>query len=416
MQVDIITIGDELLIGQVIDSNSAWIGAELNKKGFYVHRITSVSDHRQEIIDVLHETTQRSRIVLITGGLGPTRDDITKGALCDFFNTELVLNEEVLSDVHSYLRDRVSSINQLNHNQALVPKSALVIRNKVGTAPILWFEQHGKVVVSMPGVPSEMRWAIQNEILPRLTQKYLTGAIVHQTVQIHSIPEAVLAEKLGLWEDGLPEVIKVAYLPSPGKIRVRLSAKGADESVLKTMIGHAVDQLKPIVGDYIYSYEDNLPAEELMKSLKLQNKTIGFAESCSGGLMAHLLTSVPGASEVFNGSIVAYANQVKSNVLNVSMEDIDNYGAVSQQVVEQMAQGALKALKVDFAVATSGVAGPDGGTDEKPVGSVWIAWASKNRTVSHFYNFGKHSRQRNILRTAEMGIIKAIELLKNKEL
>lgn len=415
MHVDIITIGDELLIGQVVDTNSAWMGQELNKNGFTVHRITSISDSRQEILDALEETTKRSQIVLITGGLGPTRDDITKGALCDFFGTELVLNEQVLKDVQSFLRGRVDSINQLNHDQALVPKSATVIRNAVGTAPILWFERNGTVVVSMPGVPSEMKRAMKEDILPRISKQFTTGVVIHKTVHIHSIPEAVLAEMLSLWEDSLPEIIKVAYLPSPGKIRLRLSSQGADSEVLKQVINNAIEELKPIVGKNIYAYDDLLPAEGLINLLKLKEKSIGFAESCSGGLMAHLMTSIAGSSEVFKGSIVAYSNQVKTDFLEVSESNLRDFGAVSKQVVEQMAEGALKVLKTDFAIATSGVAGPGGGTPEKPVGTIWIAWASERKTESELFTFSGNSRERNILRTAEIGIIRALQMMDREE-
>lgn len=415
MHVDIITIGDELLIGQVVDTNSAWMGQELNKNGFTVHRITSISDSRQEILDALEETTKRSQIVLITGGLGPTRDDITKGALCDFFGTELVLNEQVLKDVQSFLRGRVDSINQLNHDQALVPKSATVIRNAVGTAPILWFERNGTVVVSMPGVPSEMKRAMKEDILPRISKQFTTGVVIHKTVHIHSIPEAVLAEMLSLWEDSLPEIIKVAYLPSPGKIRLRLSSQGTVSEVLKQAINNAIEELKPIVGKNIYAYDDLLPAEGLINLLKLKEKSIGFAESCSGGLMAHLMTSIAGSSEVFKGSIVAYSNQVKTDLLEVSESNLRDFGAVSKQVVEQMAEGALKVLKTDFAIATSGVAGPGGGTPEKPVGTIWIAWASERKTESELFTFSGNSRERNILRTAEIGIIRALQMMDREE-
>lgn len=415
MHVDIITIGDELLIGQVVDTNSAWMGQELNKNGFTVHRITSISDSRQEILDALEETTKRSQIVLITGGLGPTRDDITKGALCDFFGTELVLNEQVLKDVQSFLRGRVDSINQLNHDQALVPKSATVIRNAVGTAPILWFERNGTVVVSMPGVPSEMKRAMKEDIFPRISKQFTTGVVIHKTVHIHSIPEAVLAEMLSLWEDSLPEIIKVAYLPSPGKIRLRLSSQGADSEALKQVINNAIEELKPIVGKNIYAYDDILPAEGLINLLKLKEKSIGFAESCSGGLMAHLMTSIAGSSEVFKGSIVAYSNQIKTDLLEVSESNLRDFGAVSKQVVEQMAEGALKVLKTDFAIATSGVAGPGGGTPEKPVGTIWIAWASERKTESELFTFSGNSRERNILRTAEIGIIRALQMMDREE-
>lgn len=415
MHVDIVTIGDELLIGQVVDTNSAWMGQELNKHGFTVHRITSISDTHQEILDALNETTKRSRIVLLTGGLGPTRDDITKAALCEFFQTKLILNEQILEDVKYFLRGRVTHLNHLNHDQALVPESAVVIRNGAGTAPILWFDYHGAVVVSMPGVPSEMKQTMVEEIIPRLSKQFTTGIVMHRTVHIHSLPEAVLAEMLSSWEDSLPENIKIAYLPSPGKIRLRLSSQGNDANSLKQAIDSAIKGLQPIVGKYIYAYDDLLPAAGLINILKQKNKTIGFAESCSGGLMAHLLTSIPGSSEVFKGSIVAYSNEVKLSVLEVSERDLHQFGAVSQQIVEQMAKGVLKRLNTDFAIATSGVAGPGGGTPQKPVGTIWIAWASKDKIVSELFSFSGDSRERNILRTAETGIIRALQMMDREE-
>lgn len=415
MQVDIITIGDELLIGQVIDTNSAWMGQELNKEGFYVNRITSVSDDHEEILSVLRETTERSKIVLITGGLGPTRDDITKNTLCDFFHTKLVRNEQVLTDVKTFLTGRVKNLNQLNQDQALVPESATVIRNPVGTAPILWFTYNGGVVVSMPGVPSEMKHAMRHEILPRLRKLFDTGFVEHKTVLIHNIPEAVLAEMLSGWEDAVPEFIKVAYLPSPGKIRLRLSAKGNDQQLLKSAIQKSVDALQPIIGDNIYAEEDQSIGEVIINQLKQQHKTVSLAESCSGGLMAHLITAVPGASEVFKGSLVAYSNEIKNRVLGVNKADLDQYGAVSRQVVEQMAKGAVGVFKTDFAVATSGIAGPSGGSKDKPVGTVWIAWASADKVVSECFQLGQ-MRDRVIMRAADTGLIRLKKLIEDNYL
>ena len=415
MQVDIITIGDELLIGQVIDTNSAWMAQELNKEGFYVNRITTVSDDHEEILSVLRETTERSKIVLITGGLGPTRDDITKNTLCDFFNTKLVHNEQVLADVKTFLKGRVKSLNQLNKDQALVPESATVIRNVVGTAPILWFTYNGGVVVSMPGVPLEMQHAMHHEILPRLRKLFDTGFVEHKTILIHNIPEAVLAEMLSGWEDAVPKFIKVAYLPSPGKIRLRLSARGNDQQLLKSAIQKCVEALNPIIGDSIYAEEDQSIGEVIINQLKEQHKTVSLAESCSGGLMSHLITAVPGASEVFKGSLVAYSNEIKNRVLGVNQTDLDQYGAVSRQVVEQMAKGAVSVFKTDFAVATSGIAGPSGASKDKPVGTVWIAWASAHKVVSECFQLGQ-MRNRVIMRAADTGLIRLKKLIEDKDL
>ncbi|WP_026475613.1 CinA family nicotinamide mononucleotide deamidase-related protein [Alkaliflexus imshenetskii] len=404
MQVDIVTIGDELLIGQVIDTNSAWMGQELNKSGFFVHRITSVSDKEDEILSVLKETTSRSSIVLVTGGLGPTRDDITKAALCKFFNTQLVFNKDVFSDIEQFLKGRVSGINQLNRDQALVPEQCTVIRNSVGTAPIMWFNHPGGVVVSMPGVPSEMKTAMTNEIVPRLSAQFDTGVVRHKTVHVFNIPEAVLAEMLAQWEDAIPDFLKVAYLPSPGKLRLRLSGRGKDASAIDAAIDKAVSALYPIIGEHIFGYDDELPQTALMNILKQKNATIAFAESCSGGYLSHLMTSIPGASAVFKGGITAYSNEIKHTLLGVENGTLASYGAVSRQVVEEMAVGALMALQSDYAIATSGIAGPDGGSQEKPVGTVWIAWAANGKVTSRMFNFGNH-RERTIIRTAEAAII-----------
>lgn len=404
MQVEIITIGDELLIGQVVDTNSAWMGQALNKAGFSVNRITSVSDSEAEILSVLQETTQRSSIVLITGGLGPTRDDMTKNALCKFFNTDLVFNQDVFSDIECFFRGRVANINQLNRDQALVPENCTVIRNSIGTAPIMWFNLPSGVVVSMPGVPSEMKMAMEKEIIPRLKERFTHGVVIHKTIHILNIPEAVLAEMLSDWEDQIPPFIKVAYLPSAGKIRLRLSGKGEDATIIEKNINDAVNSLHKIIGDNIYGFDDESPEEALLNLLLNKKATLSCAESCSGGLMSHLITAIPGASQCFRGSVIAYANEVKTGFLGVSPQYIEEHGAVSRQVVEQMALRACKVFNSDYAIATSGIAGPTGGTDEKPVGTVWIAWAADEKVISKMYQFG-NIRERTIVRTSETGLI-----------
>lgn len=415
MKADIITIGDELLIGQVVDTNSAWIGQELSKAGISVHRITSISDKEDEILAVLKETTERSPIVLISGGLGPTKDDITKAALCRFFNTKLVFNSEVYSDVETFLKGRVHSINELNRTQAMVPESCTVIRNMVGTAPIMWFSTPKGVLVSMPGVPSEMKHAMSTEVLPRLIKAFPTEALIHRTIHVFDIPESILAEHISEWEESLPDCIRLAYLPSPGKIRLRLSAKGSERKQLEEAVDKAIDQLYPLIGDNIFGFDDQKPEEELIRLLKAKSATIACAESCSGGYLSHLFTSIPGASEVFNGSVVAYSNSVKAGVLGVDTGLIEQHGAVSREVVEAMAQGAIRITGSDYAISTSGIAGPTGGSDEKPVGTVWIAWASKDKVLSRRFLFGK-GRERVIMRTADAGVIVMKQLLEKGEL
>jgi nicotinamide-nucleotide amidase len=415
MQVDIITIGDELLIGQVVDTNSAWMGRELNKIGLSVHRITSISDKEEEILSSLEEAINRSPIVLITGGLGPTRDDITKAALCRFFNTKLVFSEEVYADVERMLKGRVHHINQLNHDQAMVPENCTIIRNPVGTAPIMWFRHAKGIVVSMPGVPIEMKQTMSDQILPRLLEKYQTGIVRHKTLHVFNIPEAVLAEMLSDWEDAVPDYIKVAYLPSPGKLRLRLSGRGEDANKIDVAIEKAIQALYPIIGDHIFGLDDQTPQQELLRLLTERDQTLAFAESCSGGYMAHLVTAVPGASAVFKGSMVAYANEVKIKLLEVDPMAIEQYGAVSRQVVEQMALGVCQALGTHYAIASSGIAGPAGGSEEKPVGTVWLAWAGHGKVKSRLFNFGSN-RERTIVRTAEAGIIVLKQMIERAEL
>lgn len=414
--VEIITIGDELLIGQVVDTNSAWIGQELTLAGFEVNRITSVSDRREEIIDALSQALERAEIVLLTGGLGPTNDDITKKTLCEFFNTQLVFNEEVYQDIQEFLKGRVKNINNLNRDQALVPEGCEVIRNRMGTAPVMWFD-HGKcVVVSMPGISSEMKTAMSNDIIPRLKTRFLPEHIINKTVLVYNIPEAVLAEKLSDWEDNLPEEIKLAYLPAPGRIRMRLTARGADLSAMEKSLQKAIDGLQPLIGENIFGEEDQPVSEIFARFFRGRKQTIALAESCSGGYIGHLITTVAGASEYFAGGVVAYSNEMKQSLLGVSPADIEKHGAVSSAVVEQMALGIQKTTGADYAIATSGIAGPGGGTDEKPTGTVWIGWAGPGeKVVSKVFRLGKE-RSRNIVRTSETALIELMQMMKKEVL
>ncbi|MGQ1889791.1 CinA family nicotinamide mononucleotide deamidase-related protein [Thermophagus sp. OGC60D27] len=410
--IEIITIGDELLIGQVVDTNSAWMAAELNKAGFEVIRITSIRDRKDEIIQALENAFQRADIVLITGGLGPTRDDITKQTLCEFFNTRLVFNQAVYDDMKTFLKGRVCKINKLNEGQAMVPESCEVIRNPMGTAPVMWFEKKKEVVVSMPGVPSEMKYAMTHSIIPKLKEKLDTGYIIHETILVYNITEADLAERLSEWENQLPEEVKLAYLPAPGRIRLRLTARGRDNQLLENYIDEALRGLYDIVGDNIYGDEDLPVAEMFGNYFGTTGKSLAIAESCSGGYLAHLITSIPGCSNYFKGSMVTYSNELKAAVLGVRPDDLEKYGAVSQSVVEQMAMGARKIAGTDYAIATSGIAGPGGGSDEKPVGTVWIAWAGPDqKMISKCFRFG-NNRERNIIRTSETALIELMQLMR----
>ncbi|MCW3804670.1 competence/damage-inducible protein A [Plebeiibacterium marinum] len=413
MNLEIVTIGDELLIGQVVDTNSAWMGRKLNEAGFEVSRINSIRDTEEEILNILSEASDRADVVLLTGGLGPTKDDITKETLCKYFNTELVFNQEVFENVKSLIKRYVSNINKLNRSQAMVPANCTVISNPVGTAPIMWFEHEGTVFVSMPGVPSEMKYAMEFNIIPKLVEKFNIGSIVHKTVLVQGIPEAVLAEMLEDFEGGIASHISLAYLPAPGQIRLRFTGRGESKADLEAEITTLVEQLKPIIGNNILALEDVSITKIIAELFLNKELTLSSAESCTGGNIAHMITSLPGSSAYFKGSVVAYHNQVKQHILGVSDDDLANYGAVSQPVVEQMARGARKALDSDYAVATSGIAGPDGGTEEKPVGTVWISVSGPDRTISEKFQFGT-IRERNIIRASEMALVMLKKMIENK--
>ena len=410
MFAELITIGDELLIGQVVDTNSAWMGRELNNIGIEVLRIVSVRDREEEILEAIDNAMKRANIVLVTGGLGPTKDDITKQTLCKYFNTELIFSEEVFENVKRVLAGKIP-MNKLNKGQAMVPKNCTVINNPVGSASVSWFERDGKVLVSMPGVPQEMTTVMAESVLPKLHERFQTDVIMHQTFLVQHYPESVLAEKLEAWEVALPDCIKLAYLPKLGIIRMRLTGRGHDRKEVETLLNREKAKLETILGEDIFSEEDT-PLEviigELLKKRKL---TVSTAESCTGGSIAERLTSIAGSSEYFKGSIVAYSNEVKKDLLYVSSETLEKYGAVSEETVIEMVKGAMKALKTDCAVATSGIAGPGGGTPEKPVGTVWIAAGYKNeiRTYKQETNRG---RAMNIERAGNNALLMLRDLLK----
>lgn len=404
MDVEIITIGTELLIGQVVDTNSAWMGTQLNLAGFDVTRKTTIPDTAMAITSAISEALDRVAIVLVTGGLGPTKDDITKHVLCELFNTQLVFDQAVYEDVERLLKGRVAQINELNRSQAMVPKDCTIIRNPVGTAPILWFNRQGKMLVAMPGVPSEMQQAMEHEVIPRLKQQFATGVILHKTILVGQLPESVLAERIAQWEEQLNPALTLAYLPSPATVRLRLTAKGDDAQELSQLIEAAVAELQPLIGEYIYGSGEVQPQTEIGRILTQWHQTLSVAESCTGGYMAHLLTGVPGSSCYFKGGIVAYSNEVKIGLLGVEPAVLERHGAVSQPVVEQMALGAQRALQTDYAIATSGIAGPSGGSVDKPVGTVWMAWATPEGVFSKKFQFGT-IRERNILRSGETALI-----------
>ncbi len=388
MKAEIITIGDELLIGQTIDTNSAWIGAELSMAGFDIHRKTSIHDNRSDILNGLSQAKGRSDVVIITGGLGPTSDDITKPTLCEFFNTRLVMNEEVLAMIETMMRRRNFPMNENNRRQAEVPESCTVLTNAAGTAPGMWFENDGTIFVSLPGVPAEMKHIMNRHVLPELKKRFSSQVIIHRNIMTYGSPEARLAEILTGFEAGLPGDIRLAYLPSSGIIKLRLTGTGRDHNTIVDSVEAQVRKLYAIIPDLIYGENEESLEMAVGRLLREKNKTLCTAESCTGGNIAHLITSVPGCSDYYTGSLIAYANRIKTLLPGIGDELIEKHGAVSEQVVKAMAEGARTLLGTDFSVATSGIAGPDGGTIKKPVGTLWTAVASGTETVAEKHTFG----------------------------
>ena len=388
MKAAIITIGDELLIGQTIDTNSAWIGAELSKSGFDVFRITSVHDRREDIIYALDESAAEADVVLITGGLGPTSDDITKQTLCEYFKTRLVINEDVLRMIEDMMRRRNFGMNDNNRRQAEVPESCRVLRNEAGTAPGMWFEKDGTVYVSMAGVPNEMKYLMNEHVLPELNKRFISQRIIHRNIMTYGTFEAKLAELLTGFESGLPNNIKLAYLPASGVIKLRLTGFGSQYDELESQINEQVGKLYKIIPEFIYGENEESLEMVIGKLLSSKKWTLSTAESCTGGEIAHLITGIPGSSAYYKGSVIAYSNEVKTRVLGVKESSVEKNGAVSEAVVMEMARGARDLFGTDFAVATSGIAGPEGGTETKPVGTLWIAVASEKGTIAENRQFG----------------------------
>lgn len=411
MNVQIITIGDELLIGQVLDTNSAWMGKELGKEGFRVTWRNTVGDVEEDILEAVDAALGRARIVLLTGGLGPTKDDITRRVLCKYFGCNLVFSEEVFENIQDIFNRSGRAINTLTKDQAMVPDKCTVIQNRAGTAPCTWFEKDGRILVSMPGVPYEMKWLMTNEIVPRLKETFMQDVYIkHQTTWVGGETESALAIRLTDFENELPPFVKLAYLPQPGLIRLRLSAYAATKEQAEQAIAGQKAKLHKIIASNILAEEDK-PIEELAGELLFNKKlTMATAESCTGGHISGMITSVPGSSRYFKGGVVSYCNEIKHKVLGVTEESLSKYGAVSRAVVEQMALGATRVLGADCAVATSGIAGPDGGTAEKPVGTVWIAAALKGNVVSECYHFGT-IREVNITRSSNMALLMLIKLI-----
>ena len=373
---EVVTIGDEILYGQTLDTNTQWIGQQLHEAGIRIKRKLSIPDERESIIQVLEEASHRSDIVLITGGLGPTKDDITKYTLAAYFDTKLVRNEEALEHIKALFSSRGRQITPTNEKQADLPEACTMIRNRMGTAPAMWFEKEGVIFVSMPGVPYEMQCIMEEEVIPRLQTHFELPTIMHQMIQTVGIGESWLSDKIADWEEQLPPHIRLAYLPSFGKVKLRLTASGDQKNELLADLHTQTQALLPLIQKFVFAVGDISLEEAIGKMLLQQQKTVALAESCSGGFVAHSLTSIPGSSAYFQGAMVPYHNELKENVLGVRHDTLVQHGAVSEQTVVEMAEQVRQKMHADFGLASSGVAGPGGGSDEKPVGTVWIAVAS----------------------------------------
>jgi len=399
MLAEIITIGDEILIGQVVDTNSAWMAKELNLIGVKVKQVTSVSDDAEHITEALKQAIQRVDIILITGGLGPTKDDITKLTLAKYFNMGMRRDQPTLEHVTGFFTRLNRPMIEMNRQQADVPDGCEVIQNKNGTAPCMWFEQEGRIIVSMPGVPFEMMYLMTEDILPRLKHTFNLPAIVHQTILTAGLGESFLATEIGDIEDSLPAHIKLAYLPKLGQVRLRLSGSGTDELALNAEIAGYVRELVDRIPKYVIVEED-IPLEKALLNLMAEKGlSLSTAESCTGGYIGHLITQHPGCSSVYLGGAITYANALKASILGVLPETLEKYGAVSEETVKEMACGAVRNFKSDYAIAVTGIAGPDGGTVDKPVGTVWVGVASKDKVTARCFSFGSR-RTQNIERAA----------------
>ena len=392
MKAEIITIGDEILIGQIVDTNSAFIAKELNKIGISVKQISTVEDERSHILEALNEAKVRADIIIITGGLGPTKDDITKDCLCEFFEDKLVNNEEVLKHIEFLFEKYIDTpISDLNRKQAMLPSKALALMNKFGTAPGMWFESEGKAYVSLPGVPFEMKALIEDEVIPRLQQNFKRPVILHKTVLTYGMGESAIAEKIEAWEDGLPPYIRLAYLPNLGRVRLRLTAKGDNEEHLKNSVESLISDLHTIIGDIIVGYEDDEPVEIQISRLLLKNKaTIATAESCTGGRLGSLFATPPGASNYYKGSVVSYATSSKVDVLKIDKKLIEEHSVVSEEVAMAMAKNVREIFKTDYAISTTGNAGPAKGDSDADIGTVFIGIATPDKVYAKKFTFGNH--------------------------
>ncbi len=408
MQAEIITIGDELLIGQTIDTNSAWMGEQLNAIGMHVHQITSISDQVSHIQSALDNALDRSNLVLITGGLGPTKDDVTKFTLCEYFNTHLVKNQEVLDGIEAYFSGRGIPIMESNRLQAMLPEACTVLINTLGTASGMWFEKNGKVVVSMPGVPVEMKGLMTREVLPRVQQFFKTPFIYHRTLLTFGRGESRIAEHIADLEEQMhAQGIKLAFLPAAGRVKLRLSSSGEDQFQVREKVDVLFERLKERLSDIVFGEGKTAMEEALAEVLNAHGKTVACAESCTGGRIAALLAKHPGSSRFFLGGVVAYSNDLKMKALDVQPSTLDAHGAVSEATVKEMLLGSLKISGADYAMATSGIAGPDGGSEQKPVGTVWVAFGSREKHFAIQLQLGSNRE-----RIVSVATLSAINLLR----
>ena len=411
MKATIVTIGDEILIGQIIDTNSAFIAKSLDKIGIEIHEVLSVSDDRNHILETFQRLQNQVDLVIITGGLGPTKDDVTKKTFCDYFEDELIVDKKVEAHVIDLI-ERVMKrpASQMNKDQALVPSKATVLHNQVGTAPGMWMKKENTVFVSLPGVPYEMKYLVENEILPKVIKEYERPFIIHKTILTYGQGESLVAERIEDWENNLPEFIKLAYLPNPGRVRLRLSARGTDEELLKKAIEENILSLTKIIGDIIVGFDESETLEFVLgKMLAQQNQTISTAESCTGGKIAQMLTSIPGSSKYFKGSVVSYSKEAKVEVLKVAEKTIEEFSVVSAQVAEEMALGVKKIMKTDYSIGITGNAGPTKDDTDCEVGTVFIAISSPKETIIEEFNFGQ-PREKVI----DRAVNKAFEMLQKE--
>ena len=413
----LINIGDELLIGQVVNTNAAFIGQQMSAAGFELTDVITIGDDGQVIRDTVTSALAKTDVVIMTGGLGPTKDDITKTIICDIFQRELVMDEPTLQHVTEIFASRGMDLTETNRQQAMVPQGCTVLSNPLGTAPGLWIEQDGKVLIALPGVPFEMEKLIKDEVMPRLqAHKKDQHAILHRVLQCTNISESGLSDMLEAFEKQLPPELKLAYLPKPGIIRLRLTARGDNKESLNALLDQQFNELKKLTAEYAFTDEDIEIEEVVGRLLTKAGKTLATAESCTGGYVAHLITSVPGSSRYFQGSLVSYSNDIKRDLLNVREDNLKRRGAVSEQVVSDMALNAMGLFDVDYTIATSGIAGPDGGTKEKPVGTVWIAVATPVRLATREFRFGSRTGRKQIIERAARAALNMLRVEIEKDI